>query len=287
MVSIQSARRRRRAPSYYVGRIAIYFALLFGIVLYAFPLLWMVCTALKDNTEIMRMPPTILPEAWNWNNFPDALSEFPFFLYLRNTLTIVSIQMVGNVMSASLVGYSFARLRWPGRDVWFIVLIATMMLPGAVTMIPTFIMYKNFGWMNTDLPFTVPTFCGGAFNIFLLRQFFRSIPMDLSESAKLDGCPELGIFLRIILPLCKPALATIAIFGFMGCWNDYMGPLLYLNDETKFTLTYGLRTFQMEHDTDWPHLMAAATIISIPTILIFFLCQRYFIEGITLTGMKG
>ncbi len=287
MVEVRQRRRAPQSPAYYAGRLLIYALLLLGIVMYAFPLVWMIFTALKDNTEIMRMPPSLLPEAWKWSNFPNALKEFPFFLYLRNTLFIVAFQMLGNVSSAAIVGYSFARLRWPGRDIWFVVLLSTMMLPGVVTMVPTFIMFKNFGWMNTYLPFIVPTFCGSAFNIFLMRQFFRGIPMDLSESARLDGAGEFITFARIILPLCKPALATIAIFSFMGCWNDYMGPLLYLNDASKFTITYGLRSFQLEHDTDWPYLMAAATIISLPTVMLFFFCQRYFIEGITLTGMKG
>ncbi len=277
----------RKKPSYYVGRVVIYAIILFGIVLYTFPLIWMLSTALKEPTEIMKTPPTLIPEAWKWSNFRDALEAFPFFLYLRNTLFVVALNLMGSVCSSALVGYSFARLRWPGRDVWFIVLIATMMLPGAVTMVPSFIMYRNFGWMNTYLPLIVPAFCGSAFNVFLMRQFFRTIPMDLSESAKIDGCNEFRIFAQIVLPLCKPALATIAVFGFMGVWNDYMGPLLYLNDSSKYTITYGLRTFQMNHDTDWNLLMAAALIISLPTIIIFFFCQRYFIEGITMTGMKG
>lgn len=276
-----------RGVRHTIGRAIIYIVLIAGACLYAFPFVWMLSTSLKAPTDIMVNPPRWIPEVIQWQNYPDALLYFPFLRYLANTLFIVVTTMTGAVTSASLVGYSFARLRWPGRDIWFGVLIATMMLPGAVTMIPQFILYKNFNWINTYLPLIVPSFAGGAFNIFLLRQFFRTIPMDLSESAKIDGCSEFRIFFQIVMPLCSPALATIAIFTFMGSWNDFMGPLLYINDKMAYTLTYGLRTFQMQYDAKWNLLMAASIVVALPTLIVFFSCQKYFIEGITLTGMKG
>ena len=170
---------------------------------------------------------------------------------------------------------------------WFVLLLATMMLPGQVTMIPMFVLFKELGWINTYLPLTVPYFFGGAFYIFLLRQFFLTIPRELSEAAKIDGCSEFFIYARIFLPLSKPALATLAIFTFMGTWNDFLGPLIYLNDKDLFTLALGLRSFQMQHGTRWNVMMAASIIVMMPTIILFFTCQRYFIEGITLTGIKG
>ncbi|NLG24701.1 MAG: carbohydrate ABC transporter permease, partial [Clostridiales bacterium] len=264
---------KRRQPAYgrivkrAVGKALIYWILAAGMALYSFPFLWMLSTSLKNPVEIMVIPPKWIPSVLQWHNYADAVNYFPFWRYLANTLFIVGMTMIGAVFSSALVGYAFARLRWPGREVWFGVLVATMMLPGAVTMVPQFIMYKNFGWINTYLPLIVPSFAGGAFNIFLLRQFFRTIPMDLSESAKIDGGSEFRIFLQIVLPLCAPALATIAIFSFMGAWNDFMGPLLYINDKMAYTLTYGLRTFQMQFDAKWHLLMAASILVALPTLL--------------------
>lgn len=255
--------------------------------MYAFPFLWMISTSLKLSTELMVSPAIWIPRDPQWVNYRDALNYFPFLRYLANTLFIVCTTMIGAVISSSLVGYSFARLKWPGREIWFGVLIATMMLPGAVMMIPQFILFKRFGWLNSYLPLIVPAYTGGAFNIFLLRQFFRTIPMDLSESAKIDGCPEIRIFIQIIIPLCAPAMATVAIFTFMSSWNDFMGPLIYVNDKMAYTLTYGLRMFQQQYDAKWQMLMAASIVVAMPTLIVFFTCQKYFIEGITLTGMKG
>ena len=279
--------RNMRIARRVTGRVFIHIILLAGALLYLFPFFWMLSTSLKAPTDVMKNPPVWIPPVLQWGNYPAALSYFPFVRYLFNTLFIVAVNILGTVFSSSIVGYSFARLRWPGRDIWFGVLIATMMLPGAVTMIPQFIMFRNFGWLNSYLPLTVPSFTGSAFNIFLLRQFFRTIPMDLSESAKIDGCPEYRIFYQIVLPLCAPALATIAIFSFMGSWNDFIGPLLYINEKMRYTLTFGLRTFQMQSDTRWYLMMAASIVVAMPTLVVFFSCQKYFIEGITLTGMKG
>lgn len=278
---------RRRKMLRIPGRVAIYALLLAGAAVYAFPFFWMVSTSLKPDTEIMLIPPRLLPSSPQWQNYLGAIHYFPFWRYLGNTVFIVGMTMIGSTLSSGLVGYAFARLRWPGRSVWFGILMATMMLPATVTMIPQYMLFRDFRWINTYLPLIVPAFSGSAFHIFLLRQFFRSIPMDLSESAKIDGCGEARIFAQVILPLCTPALATVAIFSFMGAWNDFMGPLLYLNDKMAYTLTYGLRTFQKQYDAKWNYLMAASVVVALPTLVVFFFCQRFFIEGITLTGMKG
>lgn len=269
-----------------LGKTLIVTVLLLGAALFLFPFLWMVSTSLKTPQEIIAIPPVWIPENPQWQNYAVALSYFPFVRYLFNTLYLVSMNMLGTVLSSALVGYAFARLRWPGRDIWFKVLLATMMLPATVTMVPQFILFKNFGWLNTYLPLIVPAFAGSATNIFLLRQFFRTIPGSLSECARLDGAGELRIFWQIILPLCKPALATVAIFSFMFTWNDFMGPLLYINDKMRYTLSYGLRTFQIQSDSKWHLTMAASVVVALPSLALFFSCQRYFIEGITLTGLK-
>lgn len=269
------------------GKGVVYIILATGAALYLFPFIWMLSTSLKTPPEVMMNPPIWIPAVPQWQNFVDALTHFPFLLYLGNTVFLVVINVIGVLFSSSIAAYSFARLRWPGRDYMFYVLLATMMLPGAVTMIPQFILFNNFGWHGTYLPLTVPAFMGGAFNIFLLRQFFRTIPMELSEAAKIDGCPEFFIFLKVIMPLTKPALAAIGIFTFMGTWNDFLGPLLYVSDPNRFTLTFGLRTFQMQYDQQWHLLMAASIVVALPTLVAFFAGQKYFIEGITITGIKG
>lgn len=278
--------KRGKGALYYIGRICIYGMLIIGACMYLFPFLWMVSTSLKAPTELMTNPPILIPETPLWSNYIDALNYFPFWRYLLNSVFLVVMTMIGSVLSSALVGYSFARLQWPGRDIWFGILISTMILPSAVTMIPQFILFKNIGWTNSYLPLIVPAFTGNAFNIFLLRQFFRTIPMQLSESAQIDGASELRIFAQIVLPLSKPALATVAVFTFMGSWNDFMGPLLYVNDKMSYTLSFGLRTFQMQSGTMWNLMMAASVVVAIPTLVLFFSCQKYFIEGVTLTGIK-
>jgi len=271
---------------FYIGRSVIYIMLVFGACMYFFPFLWMILTSLKAPTELITNPPVFIPETPLWSNYIDALNYFPFWRYLLNSVFLVVMTTIGSLFSSSLVGYAFAKLEWSGRDIWFVILISTMILPSTVTMIPQFILFKNLGWTNSYLPLIVPTFTGSAFNIFLLRQFFKTIPIQLSESAKIDGCSEFKIFRTIIIPLSKPALATVAVFSFMGAWNDFMGPLLYVNDKMAYTLSFGLRTFQMQSGTMWNLMMAASVIVAIPTLILFFSCQKYFIEGITLTGIK-
>lgn len=232
-------------------------------------------------TEVRRFAP-------KWENYKEAMTSMPFERYLLNTLIITFVCLVGQVGSASIVAYGFARLRFPGRDFWFIVLLATIMLPPQVTLIPIFKIFTTIGWYDTFLPLTVPAFFGGGvFFIFLLRQYYMTIPFEMDEAAKIDGAGTFGVFWKILLPQAKPALATVGIFSFMAHWNDFLGPLIYLSDPDKRTLALALWAFQGEHATDWHLLMAAATVIMAPLLLLFFCAQKYFIQGVVISGVKG
>ncbi|MDI7274747.1 MAG: carbohydrate ABC transporter permease [Anaerolineae bacterium] len=278
---------RSRKLRTHAARSTVFAILLVGSLLFLFPLIWMLSTSLKTNEQVYRVPTVWIPNPIAWDNYPRALSRMPFLLFLRNSCITSFIPVIGAVLSASMVAYSFARVRWPGRDFWFIVLIATMMLPAQVTMIPVYVLYSRLRWINTFLPLTVPWFFGGAFFVFLLRQFFLGIPLELSDAAFMDGCSHLGIWWRIIIPLAKPALATVAVFTFLFTWNDFLGPLLYLRQEKLYTLQVGLQYFRLQHQVNWQELMAASLVVLTPTLVIFFLGQRHFVQGITLTGLKG
>lgn len=238
----------------------------------------------QDIKEVRRVGAT-------WSNFRDALLNpaMPFPRFFLNTVLIVVLTVIGATLSAALCGYGFARLRFRGREPLFILLLATMMIPGQVTMIPVYILFKELHWINTYLPLIVPAwFGGGAFSIFLLRQFFQGIPYEMEEAARMDGCSPLQTWWRIILPLSFPALATIGIFTFMGAWNDFMGPLIYINDTSKYTLALGLNLFKGQYGTDTPQLMMAATLVVLmPVLVLFFFAQKQFIQGIVISGVKG
>ncbi len=251
------------------------------------PFYWLVASSLKNDSQVLASPPVWVPHPAVWSNYPDALHYIPFLLYMRNTLYICVMTMVGTVLSCSLVAYSFAKLRWPGRDALFVIVLATLMLPGQVTMIPVFAIFRWLGWIGSYKPLIVPSFFGNAFFIFLLRQFFLSIPNELSDAARVDGASDLAIYWRIILPLSLPALITVALFTFIGSWNDFLGPLIYLNDDSKYTLSLGLAMFTGQYGNEYGMLMAVSTVVTIPIIVLFFFTQRTFIQGITLTGMKG
>lgn len=246
--------------------------------------------------EVLLVPGSQLQKvrvfAPKWENYWDALRFLPpetnyGLVFLWNTLFLSILSIIGTVLSSSLVAFAFSRLRWPGRDIWFVVLLATMMVPGAVTMLPVFVIFRALGWVDTLRPLWVPAFFGSAFNIFLLRQFFMTIPMDLEDAAKIDGCSYFGIYWRIMLPLIKPALAAVTIWTFMGAWNNFMGPLIYISSPEKMPLAYALQLFQSQHGGEPGMLMAAATMVMLPILVLFFFTQRYFIEGVTLTGIKG
>jgi multiple sugar transport system permease protein len=227
-----------------------------------------------------------------WQNFSDALAFLPpatihGLTFLGNTLTLTILSAIGTIISSSLVAYAFARLRWPGRDIWFGVLLATMMIPSAVTMMPQFLIFRALGWYDTLRPLWVPAFLGSAFNVFLLRQFFLSIPTELEDAAKIDGCGPFGIYWKVMLPLVKPALAAIGIMSILGSWNNFQGPLIYLSSPEKMPMAYALQLYQTAHSSEPGLLMAASTLVVLPIIVLFFFTQRYFIEGVSLTGLAG
>ncbi|MDI9259764.1 carbohydrate ABC transporter permease [Alicyclobacillus sendaiensis] len=222
-----------------------------------------------------------------WSNYAQALTSQPFGRYALNSLFIALVNVVGNLVSNSFVAYGFARFRFPGRRVLFMLLLATMMVPSQVLLVPQFILFHDLGWINTFLPLTVPSFFGSAFYVFLLRQFFMTIPVELEEAARIDGAGPLRIFFSVVLPLIRPALTAVAIFSFQGAWNDFLTPLIYLSDPSKFTLQLGLAQFQGSFHTDWNLIMAASVVVMLPMAIIFFVAQKYFVQGITMTGTKG
>jgi len=254
---------------------------------YVFPLYWMVTTALKTDSEIFLVPPSLFPADPQWQNFLASTQYIPFWQYMLNTLVICALTIVGTVVSCSLIAYGFARVRWPGRNAVFIVYLSTIMLPAQVTMIPLYIVFREVGWIGTIWPLVVPAFFGNALYVFLLRQFFMTIPNELTDAARIDGANELGIFWRIMLPLLKPALATVALFTFVATYRDFLGPLIYLTDQEQWTISLGLKMFQNMYGAQWQLMMAAAALTMIPTVILFFLTQRTFIEGIALTGIKA
>jgi multiple sugar transport system permease protein len=267
--------------------IVIHILLIPAAFVFLLPFLWMLSTSLKPDAQLYAYPPVWIPNPLQWENFPKTVTFVPFFLYLRNTLIISLSSMVGVVISSSLAAYSLARIRWPGRHILFLLTIATLMLPSQVTLIPVFLVFKNLGWVGDFRPLILPQFFGFAFYIFLMRQFFMSIPQELSEAAYVDGANEWRIFWSVILPLAKPALATVAVFQFIRSWTDYINPLIYLNDQNLYTLQLGLQQYSSQYGREWGLLMAAAVLISLPPIIIFFLTQRTFVQGVTLTGIKG
>jgi len=265
----------------------IYTLLIIFSIIFALPFYWLVSTSLKTDPQIFVFPPIWIPNPIDWGNYPEALTYIPFLLYLRNTLIVVIFVVVGSLLSCSLVAYGLSKIKWPGRDLLFFIALSTMMLPYQVIMIPIFIIFKNLGWVNSFKPLTVPAFFGSAFFIFLLRQFFMSIPIELSNAAKIDGCSEFRIYSSIILPLAKPALATVGLFSFMSSWNDFLGPLVYISNPNKYTISLGLAMYRSQYSSQWAMLMAASTVVVLPIIILFFFTQRTFIQGIALTGLKG
>jgi len=263
-------------------------ALLWGVaILFLIPFLWMVSSSLKANYQIFEVPPRWIPNPLRWENYREALTTLPFSLYIRNTTIITVLTIVGHLFSCTLIAYAFARLRAPGRDFLFIVMLATMMLPYPVTMVPLYVLFSRLGWINTVLPLVVPAYLGIPFYIFLMRQFFLTIPRDFEDAARIDGANTLQIIVRIMLPMAMPALATVTIFTFQTTWNDFLAPLIYLQRPELYTVTLGLQFFRSTYTTNWAYLMAASLVTTLPVIAVFFAAQRYFIEGITLTGVKG
>lgn len=269
-------------------RLSVFYCVLLLVsTIFMIPLLWMLTTALKPLPDIFKMPPVWIPNPPQWQQLWQPWIERDFTLYFRNTLQIAGLSVVGTILSSSLVAYSFARLRWPGRDIFFILTLSAMMLPFQVRLVPLFLIFKELGWINTHLPLIVPHFFGGAFEIFLLRQYFRSLPRDLDDSAKIDGSSYFRTYWNILLPLTKPALAAVGIFTFMNQWNAFLTPLIYLSERKKYVLAIGLAVMRDEFQVDWADLMAISFLVTLLPLLVFFFAQKYFIQGITMTGLKG
>lgn len=275
--------------------IIVYVVVISGAIVFAFPLVWLVGTSLKPENEVFLFPPNLIPHTVQWDNYPQALALFPFLNGLKNTMTIVVGVEVGRLFSATLAAYVFARMRFPFRTPLFFLVLSTMMLPYHVTLIPQFLIFRDLGWLNTFLPLTVPSFFGGgAYYIFLLRQFMLGIPKEYDDAAEIDGCSPFGTYWRIVLPLSKPALGAVAIFTFMEQWNDYFGPLIYLNQEKNYTLALSFKIWQLTQQSGlgyepqpYNRIMAIATLITLPPVFIFFVAQRYFIQGVVISGLKG
>ena len=290
----ESERTRRRAWRL-AGRGLLYLTLLVGAIVFTLPTFWMVSTSLKLPWQATAFPPEFIPNPWAFETYPESWEQFPFWVSLKNTMVIELGVLVGRMLTASLVGYGFARLRFPGREWLFLVVLSTLMIPYHVTLVPQYLLFKELGWLNTPLPLIVPWwFGGGAFFIFLLRQFFRSINREMDEAARIDGCGTFTTFWYILLPMSLPALGVVAIFTFLNEWNDFLAPLIYLNTEDTQTLAIAIQ-FWRNHATlavQWqratfPQTMAMSTILTIPPVLVFFFLQRYFIQGIVVTGVKG
>ncbi len=264
-------------------------ALLLGVIVFATPLLWLIATSLKTDEQIVdvsSMARMLLPHPVKWDNYPVALEYIDYFRALFNTVFVTVMSVIGVTLSCSLVAFSFARLSWPGRNVAFVLLLSTMMLPYHVTMIPVFLIFTRIGWVNTLRPLWIGSFFAPAFYVFLLRQFFLTIPKDLEDAAKIDGCGYFRIYAQIMLPLIRPAIISVVIFQFMAAWNDFIGPLIYVQDRKLVTLSLALQAFQSGHESEWRLLMAACVMMVLPVLVLFFAAQRYFIQGVTLTGLK-
>lgn len=256
--------------------------------LFVVPFYWMVSTSFKTPGQAYLFPPAWVPDPVTLESYRSLWgTAVPFNLFIRNTFVIVFFSVIGTLLSSTLVAFAFARLKWWGRDFWFIVLLATLMLPYQVIMIPVYVIFRKLGWLDTYLPLIVPTFLGNAFYIFLIRQFFLTIPNDLEDAARVDGASSLRILLQIFLPNSKPVLLTVMLFAFVAGWNDFFGPLLYLRKLEQMTVSVGLSMFAGYRSPNWPAITAASTLSVLPIIVIFGLFQRYFVKGIVLTGMKG
>jgi ABC-type glycerol-3-phosphate transport system permease component len=270
-----------------ISKLSVYLILIFFSLVFVVPFLWLISGSLKSSSELFANPPVWIPKELNWSNYVEAFTAFPFLLYLKNTMIIVVFTCIGAVISNSLIAYGFARIDWKGRDVVFVIVLATLMLPFQVIMVPLFLLFKDIGWIGTFNPLIVPHFFGNAFFIFLLRQFFKGIPKELSEAARIDGANEFTIYWRVILPLSKPILATVVIFQFIEAYRDFLGPLIFLSDNRLYTLSLGVQQIMSQNDPRWGLLMAVGVAMTLPIIVIFFFLQKYFIEGITFTGSKG
>ena len=269
------------------ARCIAYILLILISIAMLFPFFWMVRSAFMTNREIMTTPIQWLPSHYDLENFKKAFERAPFGKYFINSAIIVLINMVGCILSSSFIAFGFSRLRFPGRKLWFALLLSTMMIPQTVLMIPQFLIWQSVVAYNTFIPLTVPCFFGNAFNVFLVRQFYAGIPKEYDEAALVDGASYFTIYSKILVPMAKPVLCSVGVFTFMSTWNDFMGPLLYLDKENLKTVSLALQNFMGQHNSEWNLMMALSTVITLPMIVVYFMAQRYFIEGITFSGLKG
>jgi ABC-type glycerol-3-phosphate transport system permease component len=264
-----------------------YLILVLGSIAFLVPFWWMLSTSLKTPEEVYAYPITWIPATPQWHNYTELFTDGPFLRYLANTVLITAVGVAFSLIGSSFAAYAFARLRFPGRDVLFFIMLATIMVPAWATVIPSFIMFGLLGWLDTYLPILVPALFATPFNTFLLRQFFLSIPRELEDAAKVDGASTLRCFLQLVIPMSKPALIIVALFAFLFYWNDFLGPLIYLSTQDKFPISLGIMNFVGEKAQDYAGMMAAATVAMAPCVLLFFLAQRWFVQGIVITGVKG
>lgn len=264
-----------------------YLLLVLTAVTMLFPFYWMVATSFKTEARVFAFPPEWVPNPPILDNYRYIFTELPFTRYVFNSLKVSLLWTLGVVLSSSLAAYAFARVRFRGRDTLFMITLAALMIPGQITMIPLYVVMARIGWVDTQLPLIVPAYFGSAFGIFLLRQYFLTIPQELNDAAKIDGCSHFGIYWRIMMPLSKAVLATLALLAFMGSWNDLLGPIIYLYREQLFTLPLALTRFRSQYFTQWANMMAGATVSLVPILLIFLFTQQYFVRGVVLSGLKG
>lgn len=277
---------KKRKSAFKTNKLSMVLLLLLSCVM-IFPFFWLVRSALMTDREIMTMPMQWLPSRPRFENFVDAMNHSPFLRFFMNSVFVTSINVVAQVLSASFIAMGFARFNFKGKNFWFGAILSTMMIPYTVLMIPQFIGWQAVGAYNTYLPLIIPAFFGNAFNIFLMVQYYRGIPKDYDEAALVDGASHLRIYVSIILPMSKPVLCSVGVFAFMNTWNDFLGPLLYLDKEKMKTISLGLQNFIGQYTSSWNLMMAASLVAIVPMIIIFFFAQRYFIEGITFSGLKG
>ena len=264
-----------------------YTILIIFAIVFIVPFYWMFATALKSDMQLFQVPPTWVPNPPIWENFVQVFREVPFGRFIQNSAVLVTWNVVGQVISTTLIAYGFARLRFPGRNVLFLIVLATLMVPKQVTLVPQFILFAKLGWVNTYLPLILPAFTGSPFLIFLMRQYMMTIPLDLDEAATIDGASRLQILRHVIIPMSIPAIVLVAVFTFTDVWNDFMGPLIYLNDPEKFTVSLGLSFFQGAKETSWHLLMAGSLMSMIPPMIVFFLAQKRLLGGLAAAGIKG
>jgi ABC-type glycerol-3-phosphate transport system permease component len=272
---------------WWIARVVIYAVVLLGAVLFATPFVWMLSTSVKPGYEVFKVPPVWIPSTWQWDNYWVPWSQLPFLSFYRNTTIMTCVDIVATMVSSSLVAFGFSRMRFRGRGVLFILVLATMMLPPQVTLIPIYVLWSRLHLVNSLWPLMIPSFFGSAFNIFLLRQFMMTIPLQMDDAARIDGANWFQIYSRIILPLASPALGVVAIYEFTFRWNDFLGPLIYLNDPANFTVTLGLQLLNSQYVIETQRIMAQTTISIIPVLVVFFVAQRYYLQGLVITGIKG